>query len=367
MGRDQRSFADFFIRIFAKRVGWKWFTGYRGAGGCEKRWKEFLLRLAADALTDQLAKPALWCLAELVVVVRLLADYETPAAVPGIKPLGRGIGDAVRTVKPHPRAHLDKRTTLGKLSRILVFHAHQRRSLIVLEYADRADRNLVSRFGLSNGLPLSGGPDEGNQQDSRHRYRENEEEGLFQCKFPSTNLQHYFGLSGRFCQSSKWLLPVPGRLHDIVYAPATFGRDYPRKALHMETLYSTTLASPVGPLFLAASDKGLVALEFDARLPGQQTIRPNPRDLRSESDALSFQNSGTRMSSYTCELEEYFTGNRRKFSFPLDLRGTPFQLECWHALLEIPYGETRTYADIARAVGRPRASVLSEWRTTAIP
>ncbi len=51
----------------------------------------------------------------------------------------------------------------------------------------------------------------------------------------------------------------------------------------METLYSTILASPVGPLFLAASEKGLVALEFDARLPGQQTIRPNPRDLRSES------------------------------------------------------------------------------------
>jgi len=122
----------------------------------------------------------------------------------------------------------------------------------------------------------------------------------------------------------------------------------------METLYSTTLASPVGPLFLAASEKGLLALEFDARLPGQQTIRPNPRDLRAESETLRFENSGTRMSAYTRELEEYFAGNRRKFSFPLDLRGTPFQLLCWQALLAIPYGETRTYADIARAVGRPQ-------------
>jgi O-6-methylguanine DNA methyltransferase len=122
----------------------------------------------------------------------------------------------------------------------------------------------------------------------------------------------------------------------------------------METLYSTTLASPVGPLFLAASDKGLVALEFDVRLPGQQTIRPNPRDLRSESDAVSIENSGINMSSYARELDEYFGGNRREFSFPLDLRGTPFQLKCWRALLEIPYGETRTYADIARAVGRPQ-------------
>jgi O-6-methylguanine DNA methyltransferase len=122
----------------------------------------------------------------------------------------------------------------------------------------------------------------------------------------------------------------------------------------METLYSTILASPVGPLFLATSGKGLVALEFDARLPGQQTIRPNPRDLRSESGAVRFEISDRRLSPYQRELEEYFAGNRRQFSFPLDLRGTKFQLECWQALLEIPYGETRTYADIARAVGRPQ-------------
>jgi methylated-DNA-[protein]-cysteine S-methyltransferase len=60
------------------------------------------------------------------------------------------------------------------------------------------------------------------------------------------------------------------------------------------------------------------------------------------------------MSSYARELEEYFAGTRRQFSFPLDLRGTEFQLACWKALLKIPYGETRTYADIARAVHRPQ-------------
>jgi O-6-methylguanine DNA methyltransferase len=60
------------------------------------------------------------------------------------------------------------------------------------------------------------------------------------------------------------------------------------------------------------------------------------------------------MSGYVGELQEYFAGGRRRFSFPLDLRGTRFQLDCWRALLAIPYGETRTYADIARAVGRPQ-------------
>ena len=122
----------------------------------------------------------------------------------------------------------------------------------------------------------------------------------------------------------------------------------------MEVLQSSVFTSPVGSLFLAASEKGLVALEFDARLPGQQTIRPNPRDLRAESQRVQFEISESRMSPYVRELEEYFAGARREFTFPLDLRGTEFQVACWNALLAIPYGETRTYADIARAVGRPQ-------------
>jgi O-6-methylguanine DNA methyltransferase len=69
---------------------------------------------------------------------------------------------------------------------------------------------------------------------------------------------------------------------------------------------------------------------------------------------VRFEESADAMHSYTCELKEYFVGQRRQFSFALDLRGTDFQLACWRALLAIPYGETRTYAEIARAVGRPR-------------
>src|ERR1700722_14444527 len=129
----------------------------------------------------------------------------------------------------------------------------------------------------------------------------------------------------------------------------------------METLHSTTVMSPAGPLFLAVSGKGLVALEFDVRTPGQQSIRPNPRDLRREATRLAertkfrFEESPDRLRPCAKQLDEYFSGQRREFTFPLDLRGTDFQLACWHALLGIPYGETRTYADIARAVGKPNA------------
>lgn len=122
----------------------------------------------------------------------------------------------------------------------------------------------------------------------------------------------------------------------------------------METLGYTIYQSSVGPLFLAASGRGLVALEFDLRLPGQQTIRPNPRDLREENEKIHFEESSRTLRPYVGELEEYFAGERREFSFALDMRGTAFQKDCWTALLAIPYGETRTYADIARAVGRPQ-------------
>jgi len=96
------------------------------------------------------------------------------------------------------------------------------------------------------------------------------------------------------------------------------------------------MESLAGPLLLTASPKGLVALEFAPRARQAPGIH-SPDDL----------------APYVQQLEEYFAGTRRNFDFPLDLRGTDFQLACWNALLAIPYGATRTYADIARAVGRP--------------
>lgn len=56
------------------------------------------------------------------------------------------------------------------------------------------------------------------------------------------------------------------------------------------------------------------------------------------------------------ELEEYFSGRRRDFSVPLSPHGTPFQLAVWEALRRVPYGQTRTYGEIAAAVGRPGAA-----------
>jgi len=55
------------------------------------------------------------------------------------------------------------------------------------------------------------------------------------------------------------------------------------------------------------------------------------------------------------QLDEYLAGRRRDFDLPLETGGTEFQRQCWAALLRIPYGETRTYGDMAREIGRPAA------------
>jgi methylated-DNA-[protein]-cysteine S-methyltransferase len=111
----------------------------------------------------------------------------------------------------------------------------------------------------------------------------------------------------------------------------------------METLFYFRAPSPAGPLFLAASSKGLVRLEFEGRM---QKLNPS---------AIQLQESKTALTPYLGELNDYFAGELREFSVPLDLRGTKFQLACWRALLEIPYGETRTYRDIAHRIGHPHA------------
>jgi len=114
--------------------------------------------------------------------------------------------------------------------------------------------------------------------------------------------------------------------------------------LHMQTLYYySNLDSPIGPLIIGVSDRGLTLLEFD---------RGN---FPPKSNQVLWTESRQATQVYVRQLNEYFASRRREFTFPIDLRGTPFQLQCWRALLEIPYGETRTYADLARVVGRPKA------------
>ena len=93
-----------------------------------------------------------------------------------------------------------------------------------------------------------------------------------------------------------------------------------------ETIYYSRINSPVGPLLLAVSERGLLVLEF-----GRGKI------------AAGWVESAEKAAPCARQLEEYFSGRRRRFDLPLDLRGTAFQKRCWQELLKIPYGETRSY------------------------
>jgi len=137
-------------------------------------------------------------------------------------------------------------------------------------------------------------------------------------------------LSGHLCGKQVRLDPIS--IEQPCYSPRV-----------MEILSFYRTASPAGPLFLAASTKGLVRLEFETRV--QKINR----------DAIELRESKTALAPYLRELDEYFAGERREFSMPLDLRGTAFQLACWRALVDIPYGETRSYRDIAQAIGHAHA------------
>lgn len=110
------------------------------------------------------------------------------------------------------------------------------------------------------------------------------------------------------------------------------------------TTYTTTLDTPIGPLFLAASDAGLHLIEFaEPRHPAARDPDwvDGPHPVLAETAR---------------QLRAYFAGECRTFDLPLAPQGTPFQREVWNALSTIGFGETWSYVDLARAVGRPKAS-----------
>jgi methylated-DNA-[protein]-cysteine S-methyltransferase len=111
------------------------------------------------------------------------------------------------------------------------------------------------------------------------------------------------------------------------------------------SLFSTYMASPVGELRLVASDVGLVAVLWE---------NDDPKRVRLE-DAID-NDAHPILIKTKIELNQYFAGLRSEFSVPLDARGTHFQRQVWEALLSIPFGETRSYGQIAAQLGRPSAS-----------
>lgn len=102
----------------------------------------------------------------------------------------------------------------------------------------------------------------------------------------------------------------------------------------------SVMPSPVGPIRLTASQGCLIGLHL--------TSSDTPSRLPASED-------GEVLRETRRQIDEYFAGDRTTFDLPLLLHGTPFQAAVWNALCDIPFGQTRSYRDIARAIGAPRA------------
>jgi methylated-DNA-[protein]-cysteine S-methyltransferase len=113
-----------------------------------------------------------------------------------------------------------------------------------------------------------------------------------------------------------------------------------------ESLAYKYMRSPVRRLKLVASDRGVVAILWRAdERTGRVSLPPAEKQDRHPLLVVA-----------VGQMSVYFVGRRKIFSMKLDLRGTPFQKKVWRALLKIPFGETRTYGEIARQLGRPNAA-----------
>ncbi|URW75393.1 methylated-DNA--[protein]-cysteine S-methyltransferase [Sphingomonas donggukensis] len=105
------------------------------------------------------------------------------------------------------------------------------------------------------------------------------------------------------------------------------------------------IASPVGKLTLVADDTGLVAILWENDDPRRVPLGPLVEDA-----------DHPVLVEAARQLAEYFAGTRTAFDLPLSFRGTEFQKAVWAALCAIPHGTTRSYGEVARAIGRPTAT-----------
>ena len=125
----------------------------------------------------------------------------------------------------------------------------------------------------------------------------------------------------------------------------------PSKASGVHCLLSKWIESPLGAILALADDEGLYVFDWvDRRGLEREIIR-----LRARTKFVIVPGSHAVLDQATREINEYFAGQRTTFTLPLAHRGTDFQRRVWDALLEIPAGQTRSYAEIAKIVGAPNA------------
>ena len=119
-----------------------------------------------------------------------------------------------------------------------------------------------------------------------------------------------------------------------------------------EAVFLAWLRSPLGSLVAGATSEGICLLEFS----DQRMLETELASLKKLFSATILPGVNQHLDRLQVELGDYFAGTARAFSVPLVVPGTPFQRQVWQHLLTIPYGQTRSYEQVASAIGAPKAA-----------
>ena len=103
-------------------------------------------------------------------------------------------------------------------------------------------------------------------------------------------------------------------------------------------IYKKIIETPIGKIYIAEENNKIIEINLDSKKNNYEIKNTKVLNLAEK------------------QLLEYFEGKRKKFDLPLKLKGTPFQEKVWNELLKIPYGETRTYGEIAKNIEKPKAA-----------
>ena len=157
-------------------------------------------------------------------------------------------------------------------------------------------------------------------------------------KLDEVALDHGFESHSGFRDAfSRWFGAPPGRA---------------RRARRADCITFAAIESPLGPLVAAAVDEGVCLLEFnDRRMLEAQLAR-----LRRLFDRPALHGDHPHLTQLRRELSDYFAGTRKSFDVPLHAPGSDFEQRVWRELQRIPCGETRSYIELARAIGAPNAA-----------
>jgi AraC family transcriptional regulator of adaptative response/methylated-DNA-[protein]-cysteine methyltransferase len=226
---------------------------------------------------------------------------------------GTSAQDVVARVCRYLEEHAERRVTLGELSRISGYSGFH------------LQRMFKKTLGISPRQYAAGR----RLQDLKTRLREG-------YNVTAATYEAGYGSSSRIYEAAN------GRLG---MTPATYGRG----GAGMNIRYATA-TSPLGRVLVAATDRGVCAVQFG------ETDRQLQRSLREEFPAAEVKPAGADLRAWVQEVVNAVSGRQPHPGVPLDLQCTAFQRQVWEALLRIPYGSTRSYRQVAVDIGQPKAA-----------